>query len=76
MPAPLGRPGQSAPKTPTDIPKPGWFRILGRSFKQFKHDDVTDRAAALTYYGLLALFPAVLVLISLLGLAGRPPKSS
>ena len=71
MPAPLGRPGRSAPRRPTDIPKPGWLRILRRSFKQFKHDDVTDRAAALTYYGLLALFPAVLVLISLLGLAGR-----
>jgi membrane protein len=70
MPAPLGRPGRSTPKRPTDIPKPGWLRILRRSFKQFKHDDVTDRAAALTYYGLLALFPAVLVLISLLGLAG------
>ena len=29
-----------------------------RSVKQFKHDDVTDRAAALTYYGVLAIFPA------------------
>jgi membrane protein len=71
MPASSRRSLQTAPDTPTDIPKPGWFRILRRCFRQFKHDDVTDRAAALTYYGLLALFPGLLVLISLLGLAGK-----
>jgi len=59
-----------APAGPTDIPKPGWLSVLRRSLQQFKHDDITDRAAALTYYGLLALFPGLLVLVSLLGLAG------
>jgi membrane protein len=59
------------PEDPTHIPKQGWVSILKRSVKQFSHDDVTDRAAALTYFGVLALFPGVLVLISLLGLAGR-----
>ncbi|MEO9138926.1 MAG: ribonuclease BN, partial [Jatrophihabitans sp.] len=50
------RSGSSAiPETPTDIPKAGWVTILKRSLKQFKHDDVTDRAAALTYYGVLAI---------------------
>ena len=39
--------------------------------KEFKHDDITDRAAALTYYGVLALFPAMLVLVSVLGLLGK-----
>jgi membrane protein len=38
---------------------------------QFKHDDITDRAAALTYFGVLALFPGVLVLVSVVGLLGR-----
>ena len=37
---------------------------------EFKDDELTDRAAALTYYGILALFPALLVLVSLLGIAG------
>jgi membrane protein len=59
------------PEKPTDIPGPAWRSILVRSVKQFKHDEVTDRAAALTYYGVLAIFPAVLVLISILGLLGK-----
>jgi membrane protein len=60
-----------APGKPTDVPKAGWVQILKRSVQQFKHDDVTDRAAALTYYGVLAIFPAVLVLISIMGLLGK-----
>jgi membrane protein len=62
---------RSGPESPTDIPPRGWRSILGRSIKQFQADDVTDRAAALTYYGVLAIFPAVLVLISILGLVGK-----
>ncbi|CAM5583140.1 YihY/virulence factor BrkB family protein OS=Streptomyces tendae OX=1932 GN=GUR47_05010 PE=4 SV=1 [Streptomyces tendae] len=38
---------------------------------EFKDDELTDRAAALTYYGILSLFPAMLVLVSLLGIAGE-----
>jgi membrane protein len=68
--APAARSGP-APRTLTDMPKAGWLAILKRSIREFKHDDVTDRAAALTYYGLLALFPAVLVLVSILGLLGK-----
>jgi membrane protein len=62
---------QSPPAGPSDMPKAGWFEILKRSVKQFKHDDITDRAAALTYYGVLAIFPMILVLISVLGLLGK-----
>jgi membrane protein len=61
----------AVPAGPDDIPKAGWRDVLRRSIKQFKHDDVTDRAAALTYYGLLAIFPAALVLVSILGLVGK-----
>ncbi len=61
----------SAPRTLTDMPRSGWLAILKRSIREFKHDDITDRAAALTYYGVLALFPAVLVLVSILGLLGK-----
>lgn len=60
-----------SPPRPTDMPKAGWFAILKRSVREFKHDDITDRAAALTYYGLLALFPAMLVLVSVFGLLGK-----
>ena len=62
---------ESVPETPTEMPKSGWIAILKRSLREFKHDDVTDRAAALTYFGVLALFPGVLVLVSILGLLGR-----
>jgi membrane protein len=59
------------PETPTELPIAGWFAILKRSLREFKHDGVTDLAAALTYYGLLALFPAMLVFVSVLGLLGK-----
>jgi membrane protein len=60
-----------APDAPTDIPPVGWRAILKRALQQFKHDNITDRAAALTYFGVLAMFPGLLVLISLLGLLGH-----
>ena len=59
------------PQGLTDIPRSGWLAILKRAVREFKHDDVTDRAAALTYFGVLALFPAMLVLVSVLGLLGK-----
>src|SRR6201992_92271 len=62
---------RTPPRTLTDMPKAGWLAVLKRSVREFKHDDITDRAAGLTYYGLLALFPAMLVLVSILGLLGR-----
>ncbi|SBV06116.1 membrane protein [Streptomyces sp. MnatMP-M77] len=45
--------------------------MLKRTLGEFKRDELTDRAAALTYYAILALFPALLVLVSLLGIAGK-----
>ena len=44
---------------------------LKRTLREFKEDDLTLLAAALTYYGVLSLFPALLVLLALLGLAGQ-----
>jgi membrane protein len=69
--APTTAQTRRAPKTLTDMPKAGWLAILKRSVREFKHDDITDRAAALTYFGVLALFPAMLVLVSILGLLGK-----
>ena len=69
-------PGPDAPETPTRDPRPNWRAVLRRSVEQFKHDDVTDRAAALTYFGVLSIFPGLLVLVSVLGLAGRSTTQS
>src|SRR5918911_1708043 len=61
---------ERAPQTPTDLSKHTWKDTLRRTLREFKEDDLTLLAAALTYYGVLSLFPALLVLLSLLGLAG------
>jgi membrane protein len=61
---------RQAPDTPTDLPGRSWRAVLKGTLKEFKKDELADRAAALTYYGILALFPALLALISLLGVVG------
>ena len=45
--------------------------MLKRTVREFKEDNLTDLAAALTYYGILAIFPAVIALISIVGLVGK-----
>jgi membrane protein len=47
-----------------------WPAVLKRTVKGFSNDNLTDWAAALTYYGVLAIFPALIVLVSALGLVG------
>jgi membrane protein len=59
------------PEKPTDIPRRSWGHVVGRVSRQVKHHNLTDRAATLTYYGLLALFPGLLVVVSLLGFIGH-----
>ncbi|SEF17287.1 YihY/virulence factor BrkB family protein [Streptomyces sp. Ag109_O5-10] len=60
-----------APDTPAKLPKRAWAAVLKGALREFKDDELADRAAALTYYGVLSLFPALLVLVSLLGIAGK-----
>ena len=64
------RRGTRAPEDPTDLGGKGWLAALKRTVKEFKRDNLTDWAAALTYYGILAIFPALIALVSLLGLIG------
>jgi membrane protein len=61
----------SAPDEPTDLGGRGWWAALKRTFREFKEDNLTDWAAALTYYSVLAIFPALIVLVSILGLVGE-----
>ncbi|MCZ4120954.1 YihY/virulence factor BrkB family protein [Streptomyces sp. H39-S7] len=62
---------EEAPDRPTELPKRSWWAVLRGTVEEFREDELPDRAAALTYYGILALFPALLVLVSLLGIAGE-----
>src|SRR5947209_9678380 len=59
-----------APDKPTGLRTRSWFGVLKRTIREFKADNVTDWAAALTYYGVLAIFPAIIALVSILGLIG------
>jgi membrane protein len=59
-----------APETPAKLGVKGWGGVLKRTVTEFKEDNLTDWAAALTYYGVLAIFPALIVLVSVLGLIG------
>jgi membrane protein len=60
------------PDKPTDLNKRSWFGTLKRTAKEFSHDNLTDWAAALTYYAVLSVFPAMIALISILGLVVDP----
>src|SRR3954470_12060776 len=64
-------PTSRGPDEPSDVPRRGWWATLKRTVKEFRNDNLTDWAAALTYYGVLALFPALLALVSIVGLAGK-----
>jgi membrane protein len=55
---------------PTDPPGGSWWAAVKRTVREFRVDNLSDWAAALTYYSVLSIFPALLVLISLLDLAG------
>jgi membrane protein len=48
-----------------------WWPVLKRTVGEFRDDNLTDWAAALTYYSVLAIFPALIVLVSILGLVGE-----
>ena len=48
-----------------------WWPVLKRTVREFREDNLTDWAAALTYYSVLAIFPALIVLVSILGLVGE-----
>lgn len=56
--------------SPPELSKPSWKYTAKKAFAEFTKDHCTDLAAALTYYAVLALFPALLALISLVGLFG------
>lgn len=65
-----GPDSERAPDSPTDLNARSWKKVLKRTFDEFRDDGLTDWAAALTYYAILAIFPALIVLVSVLGLIG------
>ncbi|HYQ79685.1 MAG TPA: YihY/virulence factor BrkB family protein [Solirubrobacterales bacterium] len=57
-------------------PRTGLLPTLKRTLTEFQEDNLTDWAAALTYYGLLSLFPALIAMVSLIGIFGDPQTTT
>jgi membrane protein len=54
----------------------GWWPTIKRTATEFQEDNLSDWAAALTYYGLLSLFPALIAMVSLIGILGDPKSTT
>lgn len=63
------------PDSPSELTKPSWRYVVRKTVREFSEDDCTDLAAALTYYSVLALFPAAIAILSLVGLVGQGDES-
>ncbi len=61
------------PDSPQELDRGSWGAVLKRTLREFKEDDLTDWAAALTYYAILSLFPGLLLLFS--GSPAARPRS-
>jgi membrane protein len=68
---PPGLDESRAPDRPTELGAAAWWAVLKRTVREFRADNLSDWAAALTYYAVLSIFPALLVLVSVLGLVGE-----
>lgn len=64
------------PHSPTDLPARSWKAVLRRAFRGFGKDNLLDWAAALTYYAVLSIFPAIIVVTSLTALLGPSATAS
>src|SRR3954465_4796174 len=67
-------PQDGALSSPTSLPRHTWKDTLARTVAEFKRDKLNHWGAALTYYAVLSLFPALLVMVSLVGLFGDPAR--
>jgi membrane protein len=65
-----------SPEGPEDFPRRTWSATLRRTVSEFRDDNATDWAAALTYYSVLSLFPALIALVAIVGLVGDPAKTT
>ncbi|WP_243075455.1 YihY/virulence factor BrkB family protein [Microbacterium sp. SS28] len=72
-------PAPDDPRKPdelSDLHKRSWGYIVKKTFREFGEDEATDLAAALTYYAVLAVFPALLAVVSIVGLFGDPQQTT
>ncbi|MFN3866216.1 MAG: YihY/virulence factor BrkB family protein [Demequina sp.] len=65
----------SKPDSPRDLTKRSWVYVLRKTAREFSKDQCTDIAAALTYYAVLAMFPALIALLAVIGLTGESQRT-
>jgi membrane protein len=65
-------PAEAAPSRPSELRAGSLWDVVKRTVQEFREDNLTDWAAALTYYGILSIFPALIVFVSVIGLIGAP----
>ena len=65
-------PAEAAPDRPSELGAGSFRDVVKRTVQEFREDNLTDWAAALTYYGILSIFPALIVFVSVIGLIGAP----
>lgn len=73
-----GAPDPEEPRKPEkqgEISESSWVYVMRKTLREFSNDQCTDLSAALTYYSVLALFPAAIALMSLVGVFGQGPKT-
>jgi membrane protein len=66
--------GNGEVRSPTGLPRGSWGGTLKRTVSEFREDKLQHWAAALTYYAVLSIFPALLVMVSLVGLFANPER--
>ena len=64
------------PESPPDLHKRSWWYTTKMAFAEFKRDQCADLAAALTFYAIAAVFPAFIVLASLVSLIGENERTA
>ena len=64
------------PESPTDLHKRSWLFTSKMAFAEYKRDQCSDLAAALTFYAVAAVFPAFIVLAALVGLIGESQRTA
>jgi len=64
------------PDSPTDLTKRSALYVVRKTAREFSKDQCTDLAAALTYYAVLSIFPALVVIVSLLGVFGQGERTT
>ncbi|PPL20292.1 YihY/virulence factor BrkB family protein [Microterricola pindariensis] len=64
------------PDSPARVAAPTWKYAIRKTIREFSADQCLDLAASLTFYAVLSIFPALIALVSLLGVVGQGERAA